>query len=165
MRRRLLTSGRVRYLPMSEVTADGTVISLLSGGSTTVTAGQRVDATHSNMAIPATHPPRYAPRRGDRLHPTERSAAPRSRHSALRRDRRRQDRSRRLRLAARERSTPGAHHLDRAARPVDDQSGRRPTRQRVPRTRRPEPRRPGPRPSRNPDRSTRSSCGSKHSGS
>jgi hypothetical protein len=60
MRQRFLPSGRVRYLPMSEVGDDGIVTSLLSGERCTVQAGRFVDATHSRMRIPSTTPPAYA---------------------------------------------------------------------------------------------------------
>jgi hypothetical protein len=59
MQQRFLPSGRVRFLPMSEVTDDGAVRSLLSGERTEVRTRKVVDATHSRMQIPATHPPRY----------------------------------------------------------------------------------------------------------
>ena len=59
MRHRFLPSGRVRFLPMSEVGDDGVVTSLLSGDRTTVEAGRFVDATHSRMRIPSTTPPGY----------------------------------------------------------------------------------------------------------
>ena len=60
MRERFLASGRVTYLPMSEVGEDGAVTSLLSGERTTVEAVRFVDATHSRMQIPSTTPPAYA---------------------------------------------------------------------------------------------------------
>ena len=60
MRQRFLSSGRVQYLPMSEVGDDGIVTSLLSGERFTVQAGRFVDATHSRMRIPSSTPPAYA---------------------------------------------------------------------------------------------------------
>ncbi len=60
MRQRFLSSGRVQYLPMSEVGDDGIVTSLLSGERFTVQANRFVDATHSRMRIPSTTPPAYA---------------------------------------------------------------------------------------------------------
>jgi hypothetical protein len=60
MRQRFLPSGRVRYLPMSEVGDDRVVTSLLSGERCAVQAGHFVDATHSRMRIPSTSPPAYA---------------------------------------------------------------------------------------------------------
>jgi hypothetical protein len=59
MRERFLPSGRVRFLPLSEVGEGGVVTSLLSGERTTVMARRFVDATHSRMQIPATSPPAY----------------------------------------------------------------------------------------------------------
>jgi hypothetical protein len=59
MRRRLLPSGRVTYLPMSDLADDGTVTSLPSGQRQTVAAGTFVDATWSQMRVPSTTPPTY----------------------------------------------------------------------------------------------------------
>ena len=60
MQQRFLASGRVRYFPMSDVSDDGSVTSLISGERLTVTARKIVDATYSKMAVPSTHPPHYA---------------------------------------------------------------------------------------------------------
>jgi len=60
MRHRFLPSGRVTFLPMSELDDDGTVTSLLSGDRCHVEAGRFVDATHSKMRVPSTSPPSYA---------------------------------------------------------------------------------------------------------
>lgn len=60
MRHRLLPSGRVHFLPMSEIADDGVVTSLLSGERSRVEAGRFVDASHSAMKIPATTVPPYA---------------------------------------------------------------------------------------------------------
>jgi hypothetical protein len=60
MRQRFLPSGRVQYLPMSEVGDDRVVTSLLSGERCAVQARRFVDATHSRMHIPSTTPPAYA---------------------------------------------------------------------------------------------------------
>jgi len=60
MRHRFLPSGRVHFLPMSEVAPDGTVTSLLSGTQRTVRARRFVDATHSKMNVPSTTKPSYA---------------------------------------------------------------------------------------------------------
>lgn len=60
MKHRLLPSGRVTYLPMSEVGDDGLVTSRLSGQRTLVSARKVVDSTHSQVAIPATHRPNFA---------------------------------------------------------------------------------------------------------
>ncbi len=71
MRQRFLPSGRVRYLPMSEVLREDTqpqgaqpqgmhsVRSLTSGEVQTVHARKVVDATHAQTAVPSTHPPKY----------------------------------------------------------------------------------------------------------
>jgi hypothetical protein len=59
MRQRFLPSGRVQYLPMSEVGDDRVVTSLLSGERRAVEARRFVDATHSRMRIPSTTPPAY----------------------------------------------------------------------------------------------------------
>lgn len=64
MQERFLTSGRVRFVPMSEVDGDGVITSLLSGERTTVTARKTVDAAYSNTAVPSTHPPEYAVEEG-----------------------------------------------------------------------------------------------------
>jgi hypothetical protein len=66
MQQRFLPSGRVRWLPMSEVLRDSAlpngsfaVRSLTSGTVQTVQARKVVDATHAQTAVPSTHPPRY----------------------------------------------------------------------------------------------------------
>ena len=59
MRQRFLPSGRVQYLPMSEVGDDRVVTSLLSGKRCSVHARRFVDATYSRMRIPSTTPPTY----------------------------------------------------------------------------------------------------------
>jgi hypothetical protein len=60
MRHRFLPSGRVTYLPMSEVAEDGVVTSLLSGEQCQVDARHFVDATHSKMLVPSTTRPSYS---------------------------------------------------------------------------------------------------------
>jgi hypothetical protein len=60
MRQRFLPSGRVQFLPMSEVGDDLVVTSLLSGAQCHVDARRFVDATHSRMKIPSTTPPPYS---------------------------------------------------------------------------------------------------------
>jgi len=59
MRQRLLPSGRVQFFPMSEVEDDGAIVSRLSGERIEVSASRTVDATWSQMRIPATTPPAY----------------------------------------------------------------------------------------------------------
>ena len=65
MHQRLLPSGRVRWLPMTEhqTGPDGThrLTSLVGGQVHTVNVRRKVvDATHARTEVPATHPPRYA---------------------------------------------------------------------------------------------------------
>ena len=61
MRQRLLPSGRVTYLPMSDHRDDGQVVSLMSGEATSITVRRKtVDATYMSPRIPANHAPRYA---------------------------------------------------------------------------------------------------------
>jgi hypothetical protein len=60
MRQRLLPSGRVRYLPMSDHLGDGRIVSLLSGTETTVAAKKIVDATYYGTTVPSTHTPKFA---------------------------------------------------------------------------------------------------------
>lgn len=60
MNQRFLPSGRVSFHPSSEYRADGSFASTLSGAVHDVAFGTRiVDATYMNVAVPATHPPRY----------------------------------------------------------------------------------------------------------
>ncbi len=71
MRQRLLPSGRVRYLPMSDyLGAKGNVsrvVSLLSGAETNVTAKKIVDATYYGTTVPSTHTPKFAVAEGVQL--------------------------------------------------------------------------------------------------
>jgi len=60
MRQRFLPSGRVQFLPMSEVGDDRVVTSLLSGERCVVHAHRLVDATYSHTRVPSTTPPAYA---------------------------------------------------------------------------------------------------------
>ena len=59
MQQRFLSSGRVRYFPMSDFVDDGCITSLLSGRRRAVRAAKIVDATHSKMSVPSTHRPQY----------------------------------------------------------------------------------------------------------
>jgi len=59
MRHRFLPSGRVTYLPMSELDDGGAVTSLLSGEQCQIEAGRFVDATHSKMRVPSTSAPSF----------------------------------------------------------------------------------------------------------
>ncbi len=56
MRERFLPSGRVSYFPVSEVTADGAIRSLLSGDETTLNVRRKtVDASYHTNSVPKTH--------------------------------------------------------------------------------------------------------------
>lgn len=54
-----LTTGRVRFFPLCEVSDDRVITSLMSGERCEVKAGKVVDATHSQMEIPSTHAPQF----------------------------------------------------------------------------------------------------------
>jgi hypothetical protein len=70
MKHRLLASGRVRYLPMSDHLGDGLVESLLSGERTQITVHRKVvDAAYGSPSVPATHRPRFEVAAGARLVP------------------------------------------------------------------------------------------------
>jgi hypothetical protein len=60
MRQRLLPTGRVTYLPMSDYRGEGRVVSLMSGEEVAVTVRRKlVDSTHNAPVIPANHTPRF----------------------------------------------------------------------------------------------------------
>jgi hypothetical protein len=70
MRRQLLPTGRVTYLPMSDYCAtagEARIVSLLSGARTRVTAKKTVDATYYGTTVPSTHKPKFDVRAGVRL--------------------------------------------------------------------------------------------------
>lgn len=68
MRQKLLASGRVDYLPMTDYRGDGRLVSLLTGDETRVQVRRRtVDATYIATSVPATHTPAYAVADGVRL--------------------------------------------------------------------------------------------------
>ena len=70
MQQRFLPSGRVRFLPMSQVVGAYEVESLLTGTRQAVTVRRKVvDGTHSRMQVPSTTPPRYAVAPGVRCVP------------------------------------------------------------------------------------------------
>jgi len=70
MQQRFLPSGRVRFLPMSQVVGGYEVESLLTGARQPVKVRKKVvDGTHSRMQVPATTPPRYAVAPGVRCIP------------------------------------------------------------------------------------------------
>jgi hypothetical protein len=68
MRQKLLASGRVDYLPMTDYRGDGRLVSLLTGDETRVKVRRKtVDATYSATSVPATTAPAYAVADGVRL--------------------------------------------------------------------------------------------------
>ncbi len=73
MHEQLLPSGRVTWLPMHELGADGVATALLGGRRLRLVARRRrVDATRADTQVPATHPPRFAVADGVRcVTPTE----------------------------------------------------------------------------------------------
>lgn len=60
MQERFVPSGRVQFLPASDLDDDGVVTSRVSGERTVVEARRFVDATYSQMRIPSTSKPRFA---------------------------------------------------------------------------------------------------------
>lgn len=61
MRQRLLPSGRVRYLPMTDHLGDGRLRSLLTGAESRIEVRHKlVDATWYGTTTPSTHTPKYA---------------------------------------------------------------------------------------------------------
>jgi hypothetical protein len=61
MQQRLLPSGRVTYLALSDFGDDGVVTSRVSGARSRVRARRKiVDATFAGTRVPATHPPGFA---------------------------------------------------------------------------------------------------------
>ena len=70
MQQRFLPSGRVRFLPMSQVVGAYEVESLLTGARQAVAVRRKVvDGTHSRMQVPSTTLPRYAVAPGVRCVP------------------------------------------------------------------------------------------------
>ena len=69
MRHRFLTSGRVRWMPMSDHLGGGLVRSRISGKETRISAGTEVDTTWLNSSIPATHTPQFSIGEGVRFMP------------------------------------------------------------------------------------------------
>ncbi len=68
MRRRLLPSGRVRYLPMTDHLGEGRLRSLLTGEESQVDVLSRtVDATYYGTSVPSTHKRKYAVEEGVRV--------------------------------------------------------------------------------------------------
>jgi NAD(P)-binding Rossmann-like domain len=67
---RLVPSGRVAYLPMSEYEGEGRVRSLLSGAVTRVDVrGKVVDGSYNSPSVPSTHTPSFAVAPGVRVVP------------------------------------------------------------------------------------------------
>ncbi|NKM28210.1 NAD(P)-binding protein [Rhizobium laguerreae] len=61
MRRRLLPSGRVRYLPMTDHLGGGRIRSLLTGDEAVVAPRRRiVDTTFYGTSVPSTHTPKFS---------------------------------------------------------------------------------------------------------
>lgn len=79
---RLLPSGRVRYLPLSEYREDGRVTSLLTGTETPVRARRKVvDAGYVGSRVPATEPPPFPAAPGIELVPVNHLTRIDRRHS------------------------------------------------------------------------------------
>src|SRR5690242_10343140 len=86
MRERLLPSGRVKFLPMSEHEGDGRIRSLLSGETTKVNVRRKiVDATYVQTSIPSTHERKYQAADGVKVIPPNAlpSVAPRYRRFTI----------------------------------------------------------------------------------
>lgn len=60
MRQKFLTSGRVRFFPLSDYQGEGVFTHRLSGLETKVEAGKIVDCTHLNTSVPSTHTPNFS---------------------------------------------------------------------------------------------------------
>jgi len=70
MRQKLLPTGRVTYLPMSECRGEGRVVSLMSGDETQVTVRRKtVNSAHNSPVIPANHTPRFTVADGVKMIP------------------------------------------------------------------------------------------------
>lgn len=70
MRQKLLPSGQVTYLPMTDYRGDGCAVSLMSGDETRILVRRKtVDTTHNSPVIPANHTPRFTVGDGVRLVP------------------------------------------------------------------------------------------------
>lgn len=70
MRRQLLPTGRVRYLPMSDYRGGGRIVSLLSGRETQVNIARKtIDSTYLATSVPATHTRKFAVAEGVRIMP------------------------------------------------------------------------------------------------
>ena len=60
MRQKFLTSGRVRFFPLSNYEGEGSFSHRLSGNKTHATATKIVDCTHLNTTVPSTHTPNFS---------------------------------------------------------------------------------------------------------
>ena len=69
MERRLLPSGRVRYLPLTEWLGGGRLRGILSGQQTEVSYGRLVDSTYYGTTVPSTHQPKFVVAEGAALVP------------------------------------------------------------------------------------------------
>ena len=119
---RLLGSGRVEFFAGSTYVDDRTVVSRVSGQAFEVPDDCRVvDARYLAPDIPAEQPPRFAVEEGARVVPGQRPRAPRGGTEPVRRRGLRQDRHRRLRVAAGPRRGPGRDLLGAPPRAVDAQ--------------------------------------------
>jgi hypothetical protein len=60
MRQKFLTSGRVRFFPLSDYKGDGVFQHSLTGEKTEATATRIVDCTHLDTTVPSTHTPNFS---------------------------------------------------------------------------------------------------------
>ncbi len=69
MERRLIPSGRVRYLPLTEWQGEGRLRGILSGEETGVGYRRLVDSTYYGTTVPSTHKPKFEVGDGARMVP------------------------------------------------------------------------------------------------
>ena len=69
MRQKFLTSGRVRFFPLSDYKGEGVFENRLTGLETIATAKKTVDCTHLNTTVPSTHTPNFEVGEGVRFMP------------------------------------------------------------------------------------------------
>lgn len=70
MRRQLLPTGRVRYLPMSDYRGRGRIVSLLSGRETQVSIARKtINSTYLATSVPSTHTRKFTVAEGVRIMP------------------------------------------------------------------------------------------------
>ena len=69
MERRLLPSGRVRYLPLTEWLGGGRIRGILSGEEREASHKRLVDSTYYGTTVPSTHKPKFAVAEGAALVP------------------------------------------------------------------------------------------------